>query len=148
MNGPSQIPGIIADLEAFVNDRVRKLAYDMALELQEATPKDTHHAESNWIWGLSEKLWTAGSKKHVDFSAWRTGLTEVAAWTIHQGSLIMRNNVHYIGKVDQFGKRGLDAGSSPQAPAGFIGKTIRSVLRGAVAKSASGLGFFNSPLTP
>lgn len=97
------------------------MMFDLAISLEDETPKKTHHAASNWIWNDSPRMVPEGSRKHVSYEAFTAGLTALSQWTLDKGALYLTNAVHYI--------QDLDEGYSPQAPAGFIHMTIRKVIR-------------------
>lgn len=116
----SNLASVVAGLEEFVSSQIRVLAEDLARGLEEATPKDTKHAASNWIWGTDPRSEPAGSKRAVTWGPFHAGIAMLASWTIERGKLHMSNMVKYIGDLDQ--------GWSSQAPPGYVAMTIRSVI--------------------
>lgn len=117
----NQIGRIVGDLKARGEHQTRKMMFDIAMNLEAKTPKDTHHAASNWVWGSEPRYTPEGSKKSPTYEAFTHGLLSLSQWTFERGSMYLTNAVSYI--------KDLDEGYSPQAPAGFIGMTIRKVLR-------------------
>lgn len=119
---------VVADLEKFAGEVVRDLCGDLQVSLMEATPKDTTNAASGWTWDRSPRDTHFGSKKDPNWGPFAESLQMLAAYVLSEGLLYLDNAVSYIGIRDQDGFPGLDAGWSPQAPAGFISLTIRKVL--------------------
>ena len=110
--------------------RMAALAADQAVVL--GTPVDKGRARSNWIVSLG-----APSRSTVDpyvpgkggstagdnaNAALAQGAAVIGGYSglIH-GSIVISNNLPYIGR--------LNAGSSKQAPAGFVEKAVQSAAR-------------------
>lgn len=110
----------MASLEAYTNEEVRSFMRELAIELQQATPKDTTNASYNWIWDLVRRIAPAGSRQAVNTGPYFAGLSLAARFTIRMGMAYMENLVHYIGALDQ--------GWSPQAPPHFVLLIIRRVM--------------------
>lgn len=124
----SNLAAVIADLESYATVRVRHLATVLATELSKATPKDTTHAASEWIWGRNPRYYAIGSKLAPAWGAFFSALADLSTWTIATSELYLDNAVDYI--------KALDEGYSPQAAPDFIGYVIRSVLRRFGARGA------------
>lgn len=115
------IRGIVEGVERHVSKRVAEVCASLGNELAVATPKDTTHAASNWVWRDHPTETPEGSKVVVTWSPFRAGIEALASYSITKGKLYMTNAVHYI--------KDLDEGWSPQQPApGWVSRTIRSVL--------------------
>jgi hypothetical protein len=69
------------------------------------TPVDTGHHRG-----------VAGSRESVNHSAQENGVGSVLQYRLRQGAVFVTNNVPYILR--------LNAGSSAQAPAGFVDKAV------------------------
>jgi hypothetical protein len=81
------------------------------------TPVDTGHARSNWIPSVGQHhRGVAGSRESVNHSAQENGVGSVLQYRLRQGAVFVTNNVPYILR--------LNAGSSAQAPAGFVDKAV------------------------
>ena len=91
--------------------------------LQENTPKDTRFAASQWVPRIGGPVKsTSGSPEAVSFAEARAGAAEVAAtYRVERGPIYISNPTAYIGKLNR--------GSSKQAPAGFVQRTIIRGLR-------------------
>lgn len=126
----AQVDRILAALTKDVGDGIKVVVLEVHAELVEATPVDTGNARANWIAGLSGSVPTApvGSGDAVDTAAQAAGMAQVAAYKLEQGSLSIVNNVEYL--------ESLDAGSSTQAPAGFVRMAVETGVAKALAKVA------------
>lgn len=131
-----QIRIIMAGMNGFVTKIVKKLVLDIVANLQAApseggTPVDTGWARANWIPVIG-----AASGKSAPRPLERGRATQAAAdvfaageaaiatiatsYQARMGPVTIANNVPYILK--------LDAGSSKQAPAGFVRRGIVKAL--------------------
>ena len=122
---------VIEVLDDHVNDVIKALAAETNNALVEATPVDTGFARANWRVGLDKPpSGTIGAKSaSAAASAASLGMSQsVSAISKfdheRHKKLVIRNNVDYIGYTDAEGKRGLNAGSSPQASANFVQTAI------------------------
>lgn len=98
-----------------------QLAVNAQANLIEATPFDTGWARANWIPSLGSPVVTvAGGPATVDPGPQEAGAVAVLAFKLEDGAIFISNNVPYIGR--------LDAGSSTQAPSGFVRKAIASAI--------------------
>jgi len=112
---------VIEVLDDHVNDVIKALAAETNNALVDATPVDTGFAQANWRVNLnSAAVGTVGSKDKAGAAAGKTiaraeTVRAIAAFDHekHQ-SLVISNNVDYIGDKDAKGNKGLNAGSSPQ----------------------------------
>lgn len=131
-----QIRIILAGMDGFLTRIVKKLVLDIVANLQAApseggTPIDTGWARANWI----PVIGSASGKpapKPIDrgratqaaadvFSAGEAAVAAIAlSYRASMGKVTIANNVPYILK--------LDAGSSKQAPSGFIRRGIVKAL--------------------
>lgn len=91
----------------------------------EATPVDTHHAESNWVLSVGTPyMGEDGSRQAVSYAAQQAGIDAVKRYDIgRDGAIYLRNNVPYI--------KYLDEGWSSQAPPGFVAAAILSAASSA-----------------
>lgn len=125
-----QIRVILRALDIIGAQVVRKLALDITAELKKApsqggTPVDTGWARGNWLASVASPITEPlGTREAVPTS--NPGLAQVLAYrTTRSGPVYISNNVPYIGR--------LNAGSSKQAPPGFVQAAISravSSLRG------------------
>jgi len=113
-----QLSRLKREMEDFVNKAVRKLSLEIVANLTAppssgGTPVDTGWARSNWIPAIGVPVRDpAGSRSAVTTSAQQAGVASLLSYTRDKGTVFISNNVHYINK--------LNAGSSSQAPAGFV----------------------------
>lgn len=110
---------VVSALEGFIQDAVKAvishvLANLVASPPEGGTPVDTGWARANWIPSSGQPFpLTVGSREAVSAGRQQLGLAQVlTSYTLTQGPAHVTNNVPYIGK--------LNAGSSRQAPAGFV----------------------------
>ncbi len=131
-----QIRVIIAGIDGLVTRVVKKLVLDIVANLQASpntggTPRDTSWAAANWIPVIGAASGKAAPRPADRARAVQaaTGVQSSSATAIaviattyraSQGKVTIANNVPYILK--------LDAGSSKQAPAGFIRRGIVKAL--------------------
>lgn len=131
-----QIRVILAGIDGFVTRVVKKLVLDIVANLQASpgdggTPVDTGWARVNWIpvIGAASRRATPKPGDHgqtvqaaIDLAS--QGQAAVAAivttYNLRQGPVTIANNVPYILR--------LDAGSSKQAPSGFVRRGIVKAL--------------------
>lgn len=123
---------VIAGLNRFVERVIKKLVLDIVANLQAApseggTPVDTGWARANWVPNIGSALEsTAGTRIEAEAgqlsAASEEGVARVVTeYKLARGTIHITNNVPYILK--------LDAGSSKQAPAGFVRRGIIKALR-------------------
>jgi hypothetical protein len=123
---------VIANLNRFVEQIIKKLVLDIVANLQAApseggTPVDTGWARANWVPNIGSALdTTAGTRAQAEAGQLSTasaaGVAQVAIeYKLARGAVHITNNVPYILL--------LDAGSSTQAPAGFVRRGILKALR-------------------
>jgi hypothetical protein len=121
---------VAADLTAFAEQITADLAADLQLQLMKATPIDTSNARSGWTTTKGNPPTSHhGSKRAPNWNPFFASLLMLGTYKLQDGILYITNLVDYIGDTDAAGLPGLDAGWSPQAPAGFISLTIRKVLQ-------------------
>lgn len=120
MAGAAQIGrDIRADLSRVLRD-VMLLAADAVTN---ATPVDTHHAESNWVLSTRQPyMGVDGSRSAVSWAAQNAGIAALQTYDIgRDGKIYLRNNVLYLEFLDQ--------GWSQQAPAHFVAMAFQSAAR-------------------
>lgn len=110
------------------NERKKKAIRAMAKHLIAVTPVDTTKAQSNWLVGLGEpaksELGPRGETRESSGSMTYAEVDRLIRTAKAGQTIYLTNNVAYIGR--------LNAGSSKQAPAGFIeaaGLIGREVLK-------------------
>ena len=127
-----QVRLIVSGLNRFVEKIIKKLVLDIVANLQAApnsggTPVDTRWASSNWVPNIGTAVeTTAGTRAQAEAGqlsgASAAGVAQVVTeYKLAKGPVHITNNVPYILK--------LDAGSSKQAPAGFVRRGILKALR-------------------
>lgn len=108
-------------IEATVAKTCIRLAVNAHAELVERTPRDTGWAKANWIPSLTAPaVGVAGDPKGISTAESEAGLAAILAFKLEDGAIFVSNNVPYIQR--------LDAGSSTQAPAGFVRQAIDKAL--------------------
>ena len=122
---------VIEVLDDHVNDVIKALAAETNNALVDATPVDTGFARANWRVNLNKAAsGTLGSKDKAAAASAATlsqsqSVRAVALFDHKKhNKIVISNNVDYIGMVDAEGKRGLNAGSSPQARPFFVQTAI------------------------
>lgn len=127
-----QIEFIIDDLSRFTEREIVALALNVDSNLRAnpplGTPVDTGWAAANWIPSVGDPEYLPSSQRDptpADIAARRRageqGLNEVLAWRIEQGAIFVTNSVPYIAP--------LNAGHSPQSPAGFVQNALEVAVR-------------------
>lgn len=126
----NQIPKIIRQLQSVAEQIIKKVAFDIAANLVKAasqggTPVDTGWARANWLVNVGTPFlavigaYERGKKTAVPTG---TGVGSIATYKLGMGKVFISNNVPYITR--------LNAGSSKQAPAGFVQAAILRALLG------------------
>jgi hypothetical protein len=131
-----QIRVILAGIDGFVTRIVKKLVLDIVANLQAApsdggTPVDTGWARANWIPVIGsasgraapkpgDRSQTVGAAVNLAQQGQAAIATIATTYRTSMGPVTIANNVPYILP--------LDAGSSKQAPAGFIRRGIVKAL--------------------
>lgn len=112
---------VIRLLKNVTQSEARKLVLELHGELVENTPVDTGWARNNWIPTIgSPQDSPVGTPDKIETEAQQQGALNVASWLFSQGAAWIANNVPYI--------QVLNAGSSKQAPKGFVEKAIQKVV--------------------
>jgi hypothetical protein len=113
-----------------VNGIFRKVALVIDQTLVLGTPVDTGRARSNWLVQINHEATTPvepyvpGEKRSTEAANTQAALnhaSRVVAERKRGQKIYISNNVDYIGK--------LNAGSSRQAPAGFVQKAFREAIQ-------------------
>lgn len=124
---PDQVDIIVADLAQFSEDRLIGLVLDLNANLAINTPIDIGWARANWVPSIG-KPYEGGKDKKPErakvagaLAAQQNGQAAVLGYKLEQGALFSTNNVVYIGM--------LNAGHSPQAPPGFVGRVIELTVQ-------------------
>lgn len=125
---------VVKDLQGSVETAVKALTLEIHAELVKAapeggTPVDTGWARANWVPNIgTPERDTVGTREQAEAAGGNfrsavpeQGLAVVAAsYRLQQGPVYVSNNVPYI--------ENLNAGSSKQAPSGFVQKAIRRAV--------------------
>lgn len=119
---------VVTALETFIESIIKKITLDIVANLTAApseggTPVDTGWARANWVPQIgTAPTGTVGSPANVTGAPQHAGAVAVAAgYKLDKGPVFISNNVPYILK--------LNAGSSQQAPKGFIQAAIAKAIR-------------------
>jgi len=110
---------VIQELEAFVGEKSGLVAIRATENLSNDTPKDTGWAAANWIPSVGGSGGGSSAAKGDPGSArasQKAGISEIRSGSKKTRNIFIANNVPYIGR--------LNAGSSNQAPAGFVESAI------------------------
>lgn len=101
---------------------VKIIALDINKGLIDKTPVDLGWAKANWIPSIGTSFeGPVGSRDSFDTGEQELGMAAVASqYQLSDGPVFITNNVPYI--------EALNAGSSDQAPAGFIEAVIDHVV--------------------
>lgn len=132
----NKISVVVADLERFIDDTIKKIALDVVANLVRApsdggTPIDTSWASANWIPYIGDpQRSTSGARPaqggRASNSDQQAALATIAASYKHEkGKIVIANNVPYIVRLNE--------GSSRQAPSGFVQRAIADAVAGAVS---------------
>lgn len=109
----NQTDKIMVQLEDATEEATVSMALNIHGGLVEETPVDTGWARSNWLPSVGvPRRDTVGEPGKPNDAAAGLGQSEVADWKIADGPIYVTNNVPYIQR--------LNAGSSTQAPSGFV----------------------------
>lgn len=118
-----QVRAVIQALERHVAQNMVALALQIIANLvaspaRGGTPVDTGWARANWIPKIGQEPQSvSGSRDAVTTTDQAKGQGELLKYTLNQGSIYISNNVYYITR--------LNAGSSRQAPAGYVQDAIK-----------------------
>ena len=102
---------------------IRKLVLDINADLIGETPVDFGWARSNWVPSVGTPFsGPAGTPENLDAGPQSAGTAEIVTqYSIDDGPAWITNNVPYINR--------LNAGSSRQAPRGFVDKAVERNVR-------------------
>lgn len=126
-NNRAQVRAIVKELRNVTARLITKITLDLDANLRESTPIDTGWARANWVPAIGtphlENL-EGIDPKSVDVSAAQqkaaNGKARVLGYKLVKGKVFVTNNVPYISR--------LNAGSSKQAPAGFVQRAIAKAV--------------------
>lgn len=123
----SQIRVILNQLGKFTDEQKRRLSLNVLDEVVRATPVRSGWAQANWFVSIGPRIGVpVGAKGAAGVPAaeafQRLSINNLFLTNIRRRRLNLENNVPYINR--------LNAGSSAQAPAGFVQQAIRiGILR-------------------
>jgi len=110
---PKRVDELIRELKRRSGRAKIGALLEIHAQLVTTTPVDTGHASSNWVPSVgAPNRGIVGSPASPDRASAQTALAEIVAAGGTDGDLYISNNVPYINR--------LNAGSSDQAPAGFV----------------------------
>ena len=126
-----EIAIVLKEFDRGVENVVKGLVLGTTANLKMAageggTPVDTGWARANWLPSVRQPInATAGTQEeakagNVDFTQSMAGEGSVAFYKLSMGKAFISNNVPYIEQ--------LNAGSSPQAQAGFVERAIQKTI--------------------
>jgi len=111
-------------VEQRMNEKVIRASIAVSQTVILSTPVDTGRARNNWFLSLDRPLLNPTEETDISgFARIDSNNTKVKSRKPGSGSVYITNNVHYIGL--------LNAGSSSQAPAGFVEKGVLVGLKAA-----------------
>lgn len=128
-----QVRVVARDLRQFTERTVKRLALNVNAELVKRTPIDTGWARANWVPNIGGPVTeTAGTRDQaeagrLDLGPRESGLASIATSYTLGPEIHQTNNVPYIQL--------LNAGSSQQAPAGFVQAAILRAVEQTVRNS-------------
>lgn len=132
-----QVRAVIRATEKVTEFVITRLTLNITANLVETTPVDLGWARANWVPAIGVPFTgNAGAVDPDDAGVSAQGARQQAAiaamtaYKLGRGSVFISNNVPYIGR--------LNAGSSRQAPAGFV----QGAVREGVAQTAKQLRRF------
>ncbi len=113
---------VTAEFLQALQKEVKIIALDINEGLIDITPVDTGWAKANWIPSIGTPFQgPVGTRDSYDTAEQELGMASVASqYQLGDGPVFISNNVPYI--------ESLNAGQSPQAPAGFIEAVIDRVV--------------------
>ncbi len=119
---PSETDKIMKALTFMIEKAVRRVALNVQVNLKESTPKDSGLATANWIPKIgrgSSRL--IGSKGAVSYTEQSAAEQKLVGYRLSGGKVQITNATPYVGL--------LNAGSSPQQPAGFVQRAIEKAVK-------------------
>jgi hypothetical protein len=122
-----QVNRIMADIEELTSEQVLALIFGIHGRLVQDTPVDTGWAANNWIPAQGQPArGTVGTPQELDATAATQALASIEPGSLTSRPTFISNNVPYIAR--------LNAGSSRQAPAGFVDKIVQDEVAKANAR--------------
>lgn len=119
-----QVRAVVRALEKVSEAVVTRLTLNITANLVESTPVDLGWARANWVPAIGAAFTgNSGAADPDEGSVSAQGARQQAAiaamtaYKLGRGSVFISNNVPYISR--------LNAGSSRQAPAGFVQAAVR-----------------------
>lgn len=126
-----QVRRIMGNLDKFVSRLIALITIEITNELIVSTPVKTGWARANWLPAIGAPAnLPVGSQENVTTGPQKLGIASLQLYSLKRGQVYITNNVPYIGL--------LNAGSSRQAPPGFVQTAISKGLATG-AKAARGL---------
>lgn len=125
----------VADVMAALRREIAAATVDVTLEITanliEATPVDTGFARASWVPSVGTPSDAQPTETDVGSaaSAQADGQAAVLAFTYDQGQTFVTNNTEYI--------EALAAGSSDQAPSGFVDAAVEQAVQTVQQRHAS-----------
>lgn len=97
------------------------MVIDIHSRVVRTTPVDTGWARANWVPSIGVPVTEPiGTPEQLNEAAAQAGIVQVAQWRFIQGPAYISNNVPYIVF--------LNAGSSRQAPSGFVERAVQAAV--------------------
>lgn len=123
-----QIKAVVRAINKVTEKVVVKITLDIVANLIQTNPVDTGWSRANWVpnigGDLKEDL--SGIRPTADLAQGQAGLQSRAlgkvagSYKLKSGAIFISNNVPYVTR--------LNAGSSAQAPAGFVQRAISKAV--------------------
>lgn len=124
----AQVNAITAELNGFVSKLTAKIALDVTANLVKTTPVDTGWARANWVPNIGSPAGPTQPDGGPEDSDVRSaafsqsaGQAQLLGYSIQFGKIYIASGVPYIER--------LNAGSSQQAPAGFVERAVEKAVR-------------------
>lgn len=124
----AQVDSIMGELDRFTSRLTAKIALDVTANLTKDTPVDTGWARANWVPNIGSAAGPTQPDGGPEDSDVRSaafsqtaGQAQLLGYSIQFGKIFISNGVPYIER--------LNAGSSQQAPAGFVERAVDKAVR-------------------
>lgn len=124
-----QIDLVLKDMDGYTERTMVELSLNVTANLQEDTPRDTGWARANWVPSVGAPAPSPtepnGRPSPASVGEARAraeaGTAAVVGYRLNKGSIFTSNGVPYLEELNR--------GSSKQAPAGFVQRSIERGIK-------------------